>query len=278
MEQLTTIFEVKEQLDTHKKSGKKIGFVPTMGALHEGHLSLVEHAKTQCDIIVVSIFVNPTQFNNATDLEKYPRTIENDINLLKNNNVDYVFTPSIDEIYPSNYQAPTIDLGILDSVMEGEFRPGHFQGVVQVVKRLFEIVEPNLAFFGQKDFQQVAVIKYMTNYFKLPVEIIPCPIIRNEKGLALSSRNMRLSEEEKEKALVIYNTLIFAKENIGNFSPSELMKECAVRINAGGLETEYVQIVNMNTLETLEKWENNAVCCIVAYCGEIRLIDNMILN
>lgn len=279
MEKFNTIEEIQDKIKTLKSIGKSIGFVPTMGALHEGHISLVEQAKSRCDIVVVSIFVNPTQFNNASDLAKYPRTIDSDVALLSNHQVDFVFSPSAEEIYPKNYSSPSIDLGILDKVMEGEFRPGHFQGVVEVVKRLFEIVQPDEAFFGQKDFQQVAVIRYMTNYFHLPVRIIECPIIRSQKGLALSSRNMRLSDEEKEDALVIYNTLEFAKNNVQQYTPIEMMVLCTEKINAAGLKTEYVEIVHPTTLETLtDTWVAGAVCCVVAYCGDVRLIDNMVLN
>lgn len=261
-----------------KNQGKSIGVVPTMGALHEGHISLVNQAKKMCDYVIVSIFVNPTQFNNPTDLEKYPRTLEHDTDLLRQYNVDYIFAPNVSEIYPENYSSPHIDLGILDKVMEGKFRPGHFLGVVEVVKRLFDIIQPDYAYFGKKDFQQVAVIRYMTDYFKIPVKIIECPIIRSEKGLALSSRNARLSEEEKEQALLLYRTLDFAKNNTGVFSPRETIEKCTQLIRDSELKLEYIEIVNPATLESLsEKWVAGAVCCIAAYCGEIRLIDNMTL-
>lgn len=261
-----------------KNQGKSIGVVPTMGALHEGHISLVNQAKKMCDYVIVSIFVNPTQFNNPTDLEKYPRTLEHDTDLLRQYNVDYIFAPNVSEIYPENYSSPHIDLGILDKVMEGKFRPGHFLGVVEVVKRLFDIIQPDYAYFGKKDFQQVAVIRYMTDYFKIPVKIIECPIIRSEKGLALSSRNARLSEEEKEQALLLYRTLDFAKNNTGVFSPRETIETCTQLIRDSELKLEYIEIVNPATLESLsEKWVAGAVCCIAAYCGEIRLIDNMTL-
>lgn len=257
----------------------KIGFVPTMGALHDGHISLVKQAKEMCDYVIVSIFVNPTQFNNPSDLEKYPRTLEKDTNLLAQTDVDFVFAPSADEIYPPNYISPIINLGILDKVMEGKFRPGHFHGVVEVVKRLFEIVNPDFAYFGKKDFQQVAVIKHMVHAFQLPITVVECPIIRNEYGLAMSSRNARLSPEEQKKALVIYETLLFAKNNIENYTPNELMEVCRKQIEASDLKLEYVEIVHPTTLISLsEKWEDGAVCCIAAYCGEVRLIDNIVLT
>lgn len=276
MNKIEVVEELEQFISDVKSNGKTVGLVPTMGALHEGHLSLVELAKAKCDVVVVSIFVNPTQFNNAADLEKYPRTLENDIALLEPHGVDLIFVPSVDEIYPSNYKVDAIDLGELDRVMEGEHRPGHFQGVVQVVKRLFEIVQPNFAFFGQKDFQQVAVIKFMVDYFKLPVAIVECPIIRSDKGLALSSRNMRLSTEEKELALVIYKTMMQIQEQTSDFTPSEWMKKGADLIDAGGLQTEYLEIVHPQTLQKLtDDWGDGAVCCVAAYCGTVRLIDNM---
>lgn len=276
MNKIEVVEELEQFISDVKSNGKTVGLVPTMGALHEGHLSLVELAKAKCDVVVVSIFVNPTQFNNAADLEKYPRTLENDMALLEPHDVDLIFVPSVDEIYPPNYKVDAIDLGELDRVMEGEHRPGHFQGVVQVVKRLFEIVQPDFAFFGQKDFQQVAVIKFMVDYFKLPVAIVECPIIRSEKGLALSSRNMRLSTEEKELALVIYKTMMQIQEQSSDFTPAEWSKKGADLIDAGGLQTEYLEIVHPLTLQKLtDEWVDGAVCCVAAYCGAVRLIDNM---
>lgn len=279
MKVFNTVKSLQDELFPLKKRGMKIGFVPTMGALHDGHISLVKQAKEMCDYVIVSIFVNPTQFNNPSDLEKYPRTLEKDTNLLAQTDVDFVFAPSADEIYPPDYISPVINLGILDKVMEGKFRPGHFHGVVEVVKRLFEIVSPDFAYFGKKDFQQVAVIKHMVRTFQLPLTIVECPIIRNEYGLAMSSRNARLSPEEQKKALVIHETLLFAKNNIGNYTPNELTEVCKKQIEASDLKLEYVEIVDSVTLISLsEKWEDGAVCCIAAYCGEVRLIDNIVLT
>lgn len=279
MNRISTVKSIQDEVFALKKQGKKIGLIPTMGALHEGHLSLVEQARQQCDVIIVSIFVNPTQFNNSSDLANYPRTIEKDMDLLSGHGVTFVFAPSVEEIYPSDYVKPAIDLGALDLVMEGKFRPGHFQGVIEVVKRLLESVQPDAAYFGQKDFQQLAVIHYMVNYFKIPVAIVECPIVRSDRGLALSSRNMRLSEAEKEQALVIYTTLLFVKAHVADASPEALMKQAVERINAAGLKTEYVEIVHPLTLETLtDKWIPGAVCCVAAYCGEVRLIDNMLVG
>lgn len=268
-----------QQIELLKSQAKSIGFVPTMGALHEGHISLITQAKDENDVVVVSIFVNPTQFNNAEDLKKYPRVIEQDTKLLTNCKVDFVFIPSESEIYPQDYVRPTIDLGALDQVMEGKFRPGHFMGVVEVVKRLFGIVQPHNAYFGQKDFQQVAVIKKMTEFFQLPIQIIACPIIRSEKGLALSSRNMRLNDSEKEQALTIFQTLQFAKQHVKEHDPQTLQAMCFEKLTKSGLQVEYVEIVNPKTLNTLKNtWRNGAVCCIAAFCGNVRLIDNMVIN
>ncbi|MBX2949399.1 MAG: pantoate--beta-alanine ligase [Crocinitomicaceae bacterium] len=279
MNRISTVKSIQDEVFALKKQGKKIGLIPTMGALHEGHLSLVEQARQQCDVIIVSIFVNPTQFNNPSDLANYPRTIEKDMDLLSGHGVMFVFAPSVEEIYPLGYVKPAIDLGALGLVMEGKFRPGHFQGVIEVVKRLLESVQPDAAYFGQKDFQQLAVIHYMVNYFKIPVAIVECPIVRSDRGLALSSRNMRLSEAEKEQALVIYTTLLFVKAHVADASPEALMKQAVERINAAGLKTEYVEIVHPLTLETLtDKWIPGAVCCVAAYCGEVRLIDNMLVG
>lgn len=278
MKVFDTVKSLQEELFLLKEQGLKIGFVPTMGALHDGHISLVKQAKEMCDYVVVSIFVNPTQFNNPSDLEKYPRTLEKDTDLLAQTNVDFVFTPNVSEIYPADYKSPVIDLGILGKVMEGAFRPGHFQGVVEVVKRLFEIVKPDFAYFGKKDFQQVAVIKHMVQAFQLPLTIVECPIVRNEYGLAMSSRNTRLSPEDQKKSLVIYETLMFAKNNVDNYSPMELVEQCKKHIELSDLKLEYIEIVHPITLISLsEKWVADAVCCIAAYCGDVRLIDNIVL-
>lgn len=263
-----------------RAEGKTVGFVPTMGALHEGHLSLVKRSKESNDVTVISIFVNPTQFNNADDLKKYPRTLEADCTLLETiGGVDIVFAPNVDTMYPADYNYIPIDLGTMDQVMEGKFRPGHFQGVVQVVKRLFDLVNPHNAYFGQKDFQQVAVIRFMVNHFNLPLNIVSCPIIRSEEGLALSSRNARLSEDEKQEALIISQTLYGMMERVDTKTPKELVIWGTDQIKNAGLEVEYIEIVNPNTLESLtDEWVPSTVCCVTAYCGDVRLIDNMVLN
>jgi pantoate--beta-alanine ligase len=271
--------ELTKLISELKSKGKIIGFIPTMGSLHQGHLSMVLTAKSTCDIVVVSVFVNPTQFNNPDDLLKYPRNPERDAKLLEEIGCDIVFFPSVAEIYPPNYVEPIIPLGNLDKVMEGAFRPGHFQGVVQVVSRLFEIVLPNKAYFGLKDFQQVAVVNHLVEYTNSKIEIMPCNIVRDQNGLALSSRNQRLNDSQKVDALHIYKTLQKALESPKNISPQKLKQECINYFNTGNLKLEYLIIANPFTLEELqENWVEGAVMCIACYCGDVRLIDNMKIN
>ncbi len=279
MKVYSKISELQEHISKLKSEGKTVGFVPTMGALHYGHISLVSSAMRQCDVTVVSIFVNPTQFNNPDDLLKYPRTLESDVELLSTINCDIVFAPTVDEMYPENRKAIQLDLGNLANLMEGKFRPGHFDGVVDVVSRLFEIVNPTKAFFGLKDFQQVSVIKFMTSKLNLPIEIVACPTLRETSGLAMSSRNMRLTEIEKEDALHIYKSLQLAKELSASFTPSEVKNKVIEFFQSGTLKLEYLEIVDPITLESLEdEWVSGSTACIVAYCGEVRLIDNLQLN
>jgi len=279
VEIINTVEGLKQALDTLRKEGKSIGFVPTMGALHHGHMDLVSRANAECDAVVVSVFVNPTQFNNLSDLEHYPRTPEADAELLKKFGSDLAFFPSKTEIYPENWVSPRVDLEGLDQVMEGKFRPGHFKGVVEVVSRLFELVEPQKAFFGLKDFQQVAVIKKMVEQLNLPVQIIACETSRTEKGLAMSSRNSRLSESQKEEALIIYKTLSRAKEDAKHYSPEETRARAIAFFETGTLKLEYLNIVDPVTLNDLTTdWVPGATMCIACFCGEVRLIDNTILN
>jgi pantoate--beta-alanine ligase len=267
-----------QALNTFRKEGKSIGFVPTMGALHHGHMDLVSRASAECDVVVVSVFVNPTQFNNSIDLEHYPRTPEADAELLKKFGCDLAFFPSITEIYPENWVSPQVDLDGLDLMMEGKFRSGHFKGVVEVVFRLFELVEPQKAFFGLKDFQQVAVIKKMVKQLNLPVQIIPCETLRTEKGLAMSSRNSRLSESQKEEALIIYKTLSQAKMDAKQFLPSEILARAVAFFETGTLKLEYISIVDpINLQELTNHWVPGATMCIACFCGEVRLIDNLTL-
>lgn len=265
-------------LKIYRKEGKTVGFVPTMGALHEGHLSLVKESKKNSDITVVSIFVNPTQFNDPEDLKRYPRTLEKDLNLLKSVDCDLVFVPSVTEIYPEP-DTRKFDFGYLESIMEGAKRPGHFNGVGQVVSRLFDIVQPNKAFFGMKDFQQVAIIKNMVKQLNYPIEIIPCPIIREESGLAKSSRNTLLEENYKKNAAHIYATLKKACTFVPEMKVEELKNWITNEINSNPfLETEYVEIVDDTTLKIVEDWSESGtkVACVAVYAGKIRLIDNIV--
>lgn len=249
-----------------------------MGALHEGHLSLVKESKKNSDVTVVSIFVNPTQFNDAEDLKRYPRTLDKDVELLEKTGCDVVFAPAVEEIYPEP-DTRKFDFGYLESVMEGAKRPGHFNGVGQVVSRLFDIVRPEKAFFGMKDFQQVAIIKQMVKQLNSPVQIIPCPIVREESGLALSSRNTLLDDEHRKNAPHIHATLKKARGMASSLSVNELKKWIGDEINRNPyLETEYVEIVDDTTLKITEDWKEpgTKVACVAVYAGKIRLIDNMV--
>lgn len=276
------IYTNVEELEKHLleiRRDKTVGFVPTMGALHDGHLSLIKEASKDSDYVVVSIFVNPEQFNNKEDLSKYPRDNETDITKLQTTDCSVLFLPSVDEIYPTK-QEEVFDFGMLDKVMEGRFRPGHFQGVAKVVKRLFEIVRPQFAFFGMKDYQQMVIVHKLTKDYNLPVEIVPCPIIREDNQLAMSSRNERLSPQQRSEAAVIYKTLKMAKIQSG-YMPILDLKETVERlINKNKLmKLEYFEIVDMYSLKSLNAWaeSNSIIACIAVNVGDIRLIDNMIL-
>ena len=275
---LYTIKDLQKAVSTSKNEEKTIGFVPTMGALHQGHISLVKKCCEQNDVCIVSIFVNPTQFNNPTDLEKYPRTIEEDTKILKEAGADIVFVPSVQEIYPEpdNRQ---FDFGLLDKVMEGKFRPGHFNGVAQVVSRLFDIVKPDRAYFGEKDFQQLAIIRQMVRQLNIPVEIVPMPIRREDSGLAMSSRNQRLTGDQKTEAVNIYRILSDSKALYNQKTVDEVRIWVVESINKiPFLEVEYFEIVDGNTLQQIVDWKDTdyAVGCITVFCGEVRLIDNII--
>ncbi|HIP33094.1 MAG TPA: pantoate--beta-alanine ligase, partial [Crocinitomicaceae bacterium] len=234
----TSVDSLRNEILSRGK-GKKVGFVPTMGALHHGHMSLVRKAYEYAEIVVVSIFVNPMQFNNSKDLEKYPRTLKADIDLLSNEGDVIVFAPSVEEMYPPNYKEIELDLGDLATVMEGKFRNGHFNGVVNVVNRLFEIVQPNFSFFGLKDFQQLSIIQFMTKELQLPIEIVGCEIVREESGLASSSRNARLSEKEKADAVILSTSLRVAKELSTVFPPIKVKEIINEIIARSSLELEY---------------------------------------
>ena len=274
------ISDLKSHIQEIKRAGKTVGFVPTMGALHAGHLSLVQAAGRQTDYVVVSIFVNPTQFNDPNDLEKYPRTLEQDRQLLEPTACQLVFAPEVSTMYPEP-DTRKFGFGQLETVMEGRFRPGHFNGVAQVVSKLFDFVEPDKAFFGQKDFQQLVIIKSMVKQLNLQVEIIPCPIIREANGLAMSSRNERLSPEQRKNAAHIYKTLSEARNIASTMSVEELKNRVVEQINSNEfLETEYFEIVDDETLSPVVQWDApvNKVACIAVFCGEVRLIDNLVFN
>lgn len=276
MVNLYSIDALKENLEPLRNKGLKIGFVPTMGALHDGHISLVKAAKEECDVVIVSIFVNPTQFNNTEDLKLYPRQEDKDLKLLTQNDCDFVYLPTAEEIYPSDYEEVKIDLDTIENTMEGEHRPGHFNGVVNVVSRLFKIVQPTKAYFGRKDFQQVAVVKEMNRQLKLPVEIVTVETKRDPSGLAMSSRNLRLSEQELEKAVVISQVLNKGKSWANSYSPAVTRQKMIEYFEQTSLKLEYLQIVHPDTLNDLNQyWVSGATACIAAYCGDVRLIDNM---
>ena len=277
MQIVKQINDLRKILNEKRENGLSIGFVPTMGALHKGHLSLVEKAGQQTRFVVVSIFVNPTQFNDQADLERYPRDLMKDVDLLDSSSCQLVFAPEPDEIYPEP-DTRQFNFGLLEQVMEGKFRPGHFNGVAQVVSRLFEIVQPDKAFFGQKDFQQLAIIREMVRRLNLPVEIVACPIVREDDGLAMSSRNMLLNPWQRMNAVHISATLFEAANKTGELSVEELCQWVINRINENEfLNTEYFEIVNELTLLPVTSWDDpgSKVGCIAVHCGKIRLIDNL---
>ena len=271
------INELKGYLVDSKRNGKRIGLVPTMGALHKGHLSLVERCVRENDICVVSVFVNPTQFNDKHDLETYPRTLEADCALLESAGCDFVFAPSVEEMYPEP-DTRTFDFGTVMQVMEGAKRPGHFNGVAQVVSKLFYIVEPDNAYFGEKDFQQIAVIRAMVKQLQIPVQINACPIVREADGLALSSRNTRLTPALRQKAPLIARILQESKALAATKSVREVIDYVVNTLNADpDLEVEYYEIVDGDSLVSIQDWKDTsyAVGCVTVYCGEVRLIDNI---
>lgn len=282
MQIITTKLELSNQMAACIRQGKSIGFVPTMGALHAGHASLVKQACAENAVCVVSVFVNPTQFNNKEDLLKYPRNIKKDAELLADLGVDFVFAPTPEEMYSQEemQQEFAFDFAGLDQVMEGKMRPGHFNGVVQVVSRLFDLVQPTRAYFGEKDFQQLAIIHHMVERSSLSerytgLKIVDCPIVRENSGLAMSSRNERLSEQEKQTAVTISQTLFASLQWAKTASVKEVQQRVIDTINAvDGLEVEYYEIIDKNTLQPTDVWDN-AVGCVTVYCGPVRLIDNI---
>ena len=267
-------------IEQFKNDGKSIGLVPTMGALHKGHLSLVKNSISNNDITVVSIFVNPTQFNNPNDLASYPRTVDKDLELLQTVGCDVVFAPEADDIYSKSETDSRFEFDFegLDKVMEGKFRPGHFNGVVQIVSKLFDLVRPDRAYFGEKDFQQLAIIRLMTRRYNLPIEIVPCPIVREDSGLALSSRNSLLKDNEKQVASHIYAVLNESRQFVPKTEVEEL-KQCVIAAieQKPELKVEYFDIVDGHTLKSIVKWDESdyIVGCITVFCGNVRLIDNI---
>lgn len=281
MEIFKTKVELKNYLEPLKQNNQKVALVPTMGALHNGHISLIKIAQQNADVIICSIFVNPTQFTDPKDLEKYPRPIEHDLLMLSEAGCSAVFMPDAHEMYPDGKEENWhINLGHAEFVLEGAFRKGHYQGVTQIVKKLFDAAEPDIAMFGQKDFQQILMIKNMLTHFNLPIEIFTCPIIREEDGLAMSSRNIHLSQADRKHALVLSASLQFVKDHFNEYSLEELIeKASSLYKDIEDVELDYFTIANGNTLEPAQsKNEPNLIALVAAKVGSTRLIDNMLLS
>lgn len=259
-----------------QEKGYSLGFVATMGALHEGHLTLLRQANRDNEASIVSIFVNPTQFNNPEDLDKYPRRTDEDLELLKAEGATAVFMPSVEEMYGTQVQSEEIDLAGLDQGMEGEFRPGHFPGVATVVKRLFEVIKPQRAYFGNKDYQQVLVVERVARIFNLPVEVIGCETARYPSGLAMSSRNFRLSSQGMEEAAIIYHEMTWASQNYQNFSPAKLRKSIQEHFAESSLDLEYIEFADARTMQKVQDWQDHEAVqvFVAAFCEGVRLIDN----
>jgi pantoate--beta-alanine ligase len=273
--------DLQTEIESFKSAGKTIGFVPTMGALHNGHKALVMQCVAENDISIVSIFVNPTQFNNSSDLQKYPRDLNKDAEMLEKAGCRIIFAPEATEIYNDMEMNNrfVFNFNGLDTVMEGKFRPGHFNGVVQIVSKLFLLVQPDKAYFGEKDFQQLAIIHHMVKTLNFNTKIIDCPIIREPSGLAMSSRNERLTAEQRRNAIEISKVLFESRNFARQLTPKELAEWVIKKINAVvGLNVEYFDIVSSTTLQTLKEWTEPAVGCIAVFCGEVRLIDNIKYN
>ena len=274
---IDTIAQLRSYLAVSRSKGKSIGLVPTMGALHEGHASLVERSIKENEVTIVSVFVNPTQFNDKGDLERYPRTLEADCQLLERLGADCVFAPTVEEVYPEP-DTRQFDFTPLDKVMEGIYRPGHFNGVAQIVSKLFIYVEPDRAYFGEKDFQQLAIIREMVRQMNFDLEIVGCPIVREQDGLALSSRNALLTLEQRHTALAISKSLFTSVDYAKSHSLTETKQMVENSIAAtDGLELEYYEVVDGNTLQPVSSWDDAdyIVGCITVYCGKVRLIDNI---
>lgn len=277
MKVISTKKELTRALETYRNEQKTVGFVPTMGALHQGHATLVRQCVAENDVCVVSVFVNPTQFNNKEDLRLYPRTMEADCALLESLGVEMVFSPSDAEMYPEE-DTRQFDFGMLDKVMEGTFRPGHFNGVAQIVSKLFEAIKPDKAYFGEKDFQQLAIIQEMVRQLHIPVKIVPVGIVREANGLAMSSRNARLSELQRQEATNIYRVLKESRACVGTKSVAECLNFVIDHINKiDSLDVEYFEIVDGKSLQAISQWTDSEdiVGCVAVFCGEVRLIDNI---
>jgi len=277
----------RNSADLHKyvaeKKGQQavIGFVPTMGALHKGHLSLIAQSKQQAGLTVCSIFVNPVQFNNADDFNKYPSTIENDILLLEENGCDVLFLPSVPEIYPdAASRLKHFDIGYIETILEGKFRPGHFQGVCLVIDKLLNIVQPNLLFLGQKDFQQCLVIKHLVTSLNKEIRVVICPILRERNGLAMSSRNLRLNAAEKKIAAQLHHTLIEVKNNLRRLPFLQMKKEAIVRLERIGFTVDYLELASRKTLRAIKGavGSDNGILLIAAFLNNVRLIDNVLIK
>jgi pantoate--beta-alanine ligase len=274
------VIHTAEELQQFRKklneNAHSLGFVPTMGALHNGHVSLIKKSTEENDFTLISIFVNPKQFNNSEDLKQYPRTLSADLTLLEGLKNCVVFAPDEAELYPQNDGFLPMELGTIGRVLEGAFRPGHFEGVVHVVHNLFRLVEANKAYFGQKDFQQLAIIRLLTHFYGFKTTIVACPTMREASGLAMSSRNMRLNEQELQDALVIIETLRFVEAAKNKHSVHETLASAKNNFNSSNLSLEYLAIVDPETLFELSEWQENQICCIAAHCGSVRLIDNLL--
>jgi pantoate--beta-alanine ligase len=274
--------DLRNWLDVQQKKDRQVGFVPTMGALHQGHISLIKSSKSNNAITVCSIFVNPTQFNDRKDFNKYPTTPENDIYLLEKANCDVLFMPSEKEIYPGNFKDIYYDLGYLETILEGKYRPGHFQGVCKVMDRLLNIVRPGRLYLGQKDYQQCMVIKKLVDIigFHQLIEIIVSPTLRENDGLAMSSRNMRLDKQSRQKVTVIFKSLCTIKENLAVKDIKSLKKDALIMLEENGFKVDYVEIADANDLSIINEWDGRRkiVALIAAFINDVRLIDNMILN
>ena len=273
--------DISNYIVNYKKTSGKIGFIPTMGALHKGHISLIEASKKTDTLTICSIFVNPTQFNNTADFEKYPVTIEKDIDFLEKAGCNVLFLPSVEEIYPADSSTTLpYELGFIETVLDGKYRPGHFQGVCNVVQRLLDIVQPNTIYLGQKDYQQCMVIRKLTELIQSPTQIIICPTLRESDGLAMSSRNMRLTSIERMKAVKISEVLLFIKQEIKPGNLQDLKQRCINYLTNEGYNVDYVEIADATNLTLLQNWDGKTklVALVAAFLNEVRLIDNRIVN